>query len=70
MSLKHDCVQRLNSLLESENGQLQSGFSIDIFGKCVVNRIYVSVEKLDKSARKTPPKVVATYCPFCGKELL
>lgn len=63
-----DCVRQVNEKLREHNGRLAVGLGItQTMG--VVARLLLNVEKIDKTKRKAPPSVSATFCPFCGSKL-
>ena len=63
-----DCVIKVNEALKASNGRLAIGIGITP-GLGVVSRLLLSIEKADKSNRKKPPAVSASFCPFCGDKL-
>lgn len=66
MSKPHTCISQINERLKEHNAVMAG--AIDFSGKGR-ELVVLSVEKLDKKARKKPPALFASYCPFCGKEL-
>ena len=58
----HKCIKLLNKKLKETNTQL-SGNLLN------PNHIFVATEKIDNARMKKATRVVATYCPFCGKKL-
>lgn len=65
---KHECFVRINERLAEDNARLAVGFVITE-SMSLQSRLLVATEKIDKSRRKAPPSVVASYCPFCGVKL-
>lgn len=63
-----DCVARMNENLKPHGLRLASCFSIGT-GTAQHRPVLISTEKLaDAGRRKTsPPLVIASFCPFCGK---
>lgn len=60
-----DCMKLVNERLSADNCRLATGFQITK-DMGVQMRLLVATEKIDKTRRKPVPKVVASYCPFCG----
>ena len=61
-----NCIEMTNKSLEEYNTKLD--VTISLFIKAAVRGILVSTTKLDTRKRGEARKVVATYCPFCGKK--
>lgn len=57
-----DCIEVVNERLQAQNGVLVTTFPFN-----APRRIAVAVDKF-KTGRGTraAPRVVATFCPFCG----
>ena len=66
--MTHQCFVKLNERLAEDNARLAMGFMITE-SMSLRSRLLVATEKIDKSKRKAPPSVVASYCPFCGEKL-
>lgn len=62
-----DCRAKMDNELRASNCRVSIGLLI--IGNALVARPVVATEKLDKSKRKPPPQVFASYCPFCGESL-
>ena len=61
-----DCIAKMNEKLQDHNCKVTRAVQItDALG--LVARTVVQTEKLDRTKRKKPPVVMATYCPFCGE---
>lgn len=59
-----ECVKEFDAYLAPHNGKIATGF---LYEKNVLKLTYfVATEKLDTKKRKDIPRVVMTYCPFCG----
>jgi len=67
----HFCVSQINELLKPHNTMLDLSMSLDFDSKPVKTTVstIVATTKIDKTKRKPPKMVVATFCPFCGVEL-
>ena len=66
-----ECVKEMNRLLEEANcnTQIKVPFLIsNDLSSITTQRVSVEVEKADKSVRKRPTGVYASYCPFCGEK--
>jgi hypothetical protein len=63
-----ECIKKMNESLASKNGKISTVFQIN--ANSLAEKISISTEKLDKSKRMLPPKVLASYCPFCGEKLV
>lgn len=58
-----DCIKTTNELLAKEhNGELV----VTLFGN--PQRTSIEVQKLDSKKRVKPPRLIASYCPFCGEK--
>lgn len=64
---KHTCNADIDAKLEPLNGKLARGFFVDD-GKLDPTPVFIEVVKI-QSRGKRPPKVMATFCPFCGRSL-
>lgn len=61
-----NCIETMNKTLEDHNCKITRAVQLtNALG--LVARTVVQTEKLDKTKRKKPPVVMATYCPFCGE---
>lgn len=67
MKKQHTCISEINERLKEHNAILSG--AIDFSGKGR-ELVVLAVEKLDSKVRKKPPVMFASYCPFCGRELL
>lgn len=59
-----NCDKKLDEKLAPLNGRLVRGF-VMAPGKLELSPVFITVEKLIPRGKK-PPRVVASYCPFCG----
>lgn len=64
--MTHNCIKETNELLKEHNGTLATAIDFSGEGR---ELIQISTSKADPKARKKPPSLFATYCPFCGKAL-
>jgi predicted molibdopterin-dependent oxidoreductase YjgC len=64
------CIALVNEKLEAENTRIVTEQTIN-FASMRVSPEYVLIatERIEKGLRKGPAKLVAAYCPFCGKLL-
>ena len=60
--MKCNCLDRVNEKLKKHNARIGQGLTFT--GGVVV---LVAVEKIDKSKRGAAPSIIATCCPWCGK---
>lgn len=67
MKKPHTCIQEINERLREHNTRL--AVAIDLSGKGR-ELVQLATEKIDTKVRKRPPLMFASYCPFCGVELL
>jgi len=60
-----DCIGTVDKLLadQDKNTKLAIGLSL----KGGPSLIMLTTQKVDRSKRKGPVSVYATYCPFCGR---
>lgn len=66
---KHcDCVTMVNEKMAEAGQNQRIVASLGIITRDFVARAVVETEKVDSSRRNRPPRLVATYCPFCGVE--
>ena len=63
-----ECVSKINEKIAPGNARIEQSLVItpDLGLKV---RILIATERIDKTKRKPVPRVVASYCPFCGEEL-
>jgi len=55
-----DCVDQIDAKLADRNTKL----NLEVFSeRCVVESM-----KIDSKKRGAPVRVLASYCPFCGKK--
>lgn len=59
-----NCLDEVNNLLRPENYRV--GFSVSLAGGDT--RVVLDVSKIEPRKGRKPPVLVATFCPFCGKE--
>lgn len=64
---EHNCNAKINAELLKSNGRLARGFYIDK-GKVDLTPPFIEVEKIQSRGKK-PPKLMASFCPFCGRSL-
>ena len=62
-----DCINKMDGLLAEKNIRIARGFQI-IGKKLELSPPFVATEKLNPKIRKSPPTVIANYCPFCGEK--
>lgn len=67
MTKEHTCNAEIDAKLLPLNGRLARGFFIDD-RKLNLTPPFIEVEKIQSRGKK-PPKVMATFCPFCGRSL-
>jgi len=56
-----NCISEVNKMLAERNAQLV----IPIFGP---QRPFVETDKIETKKRGKPPRMFATFCPFCGEK--
>ena len=59
---QHRCFPQIDKKLEEQNARLS-------FNLLNPNHIFIETEKIDAKKRGKPPKMIASYCPFCGEKL-
>ena len=57
-----DCAEKMDEALKPYNGMLVGSLRLNNAPR----RVYIMVEKRDDMSRTKPPRVAASYCPFCG----
>lgn len=63
-----ECVERINGAIKDKNTEISIAFSLD--DKMDLDgSILVATNKIDKSKKGKPIMAVASFCPFCGKNL-
>lgn len=70
---KCDCVARMDESLKPHGLRLASCFSLGASFSTVHHRpVLITTEKLPDAGRRknSPPLVMATFCPFCGKRFV
>lgn len=55
------CFAEVNARLSEHNGEIET----NLFGTPGAV-ILISVVKKDAKVRKKPPRLIASFCPFCG----
>lgn len=61
-----ECVKKINALLLEKNGRIVGAENM-MTGNVSPS---ISIEKIDRSDPKKPPKWIASnFCPFCGVRL-
>lgn len=66
---EHKCVSELNKFLADHNTRLTIGMQLTDNNKRIRERIMIASEKIDTKKRQPALPVLASFCPFCGKEL-
>jgi len=63
------CVASVNKRLAERNTKLAQGFCLteDLSGADLV--LIIATEKANKRDKRRPITVLATFCPFCGKQI-
>ena len=64
-----DCFSNINDKLEPDNLQL-TGYAIVLPDFKVVITIrteWLHKDKAPKGKKNSPPPMIASFCPFCGK---
>lgn len=56
------CITETDKMLVAHNATVVATFGL--FG--APRRVSLEVEKLDSKKRARPPRLIASYCPFCG----
>lgn len=59
-----DCVTATDKMLVEHNATVVT--TLGLFG--APRRVSLEVEKLDSKKRGRPPRLIASYCPFCGEK--
>lgn len=64
-----DCIEEINKNLKekTENTELDIPMIWNLKGIKTQQRVIIATRKRVAKIRKTPIKLFATYCPFCGK---
>ena len=62
-----NCIQNMNDYLAPER-QLSVVFQVTT-GQVLGPLIETEWVNKPKSAKRNPPKLIATYCPFCGERI-
>ena len=67
-----DCIRNLNILLiekEGNNTRISTPIFVNIStGLGSIAQAMIVTEKRDTRNRIKPDKIIASYCPFCGKK--
>lgn len=61
-----NCATEINAELAQRNGRLVNGFSLGK-GEMEFFPVMIEVEKMNTRGKK-PPRVLASFCPFCGEK--
>lgn len=64
-----DCVEAGNKVLAEKNTRIIMGDVIDPRKGTITSRMLVYTAIIDIKRGRTPLKVFATYCPFCGEKI-
>lgn len=59
------CIKKINQQLAEYNTKLGIGIGVTA-DLGMISRLLIVTEKLDKTSKKKPALMSATYCPFCG----
>ena len=62
-----NCILQVNEQLKEHNTQLDTPIWMTPDPRH--SAVFLSTVKLDKSKRGTAKRVIAAYCPFCGKSV-
>lgn len=58
-----DCLATTDKMLAEHNATVVA--TLGLFG--APSRATIELEKRDPKKRGKPPRLIATYCPFCGE---
>jgi len=61
-----ECVKKLDEQLVEHNGRIAMALTMSKDMSRMGERLLVATEKIDTKKRKPIPKLMATFCPFCG----
>lgn len=66
--MKCDCLEKIDKCLKEKNLRL-TGFAFEPHFNVVptFKTERIDPDKVPKGMRKSPPTMLASYCPFCGK---
>lgn len=59
-----DCITATDKLLAEHNATIVA--TLGLFG--APSRVAIECEKRDPKKRGKPPRLIATFCPFCGEK--
>lgn len=62
-----DCIKQVNAELAEFNTEIEVAWTVDFEGKEMPAYVEVRTGKVDSSIRGPAKRVIATYCPFCGR---
>jgi hypothetical protein len=66
---KHcECVENVNEKMAEAGQNQRIAASFGLREGHFVARAVIETERVDSKRRNRPPRLVATYCPFCGQE--
>jgi len=60
-----DCLDRLNDALAEKNTEII--YAIDIRDGALLG-VYLQTEKIDPKKQGRRSKLIASFCPFCGRK--
>lgn len=60
------CIEKVDKALKEQNTRLV----VAIFLDGSPERAIIEVEKIDSKNRTRPKRMIASFCPFCGKKYL
>jgi len=64
-----NCIEKMNAALKEHNGKIAETLLLpEPGGNALRARSLVQTRKLDDTKRKAVPSVIASHCPFCGRE--
>lgn len=64
-----DCTTEVDKQLAERGSNTRLAFAMQVTEDMGLKYcLLVGVEKIDKSKRKPPMLVTATFCPFCGEK--
>lgn len=62
---RHDCIEKANRALAEKNTRIEL-----VFSAVERQRPIIRTVKIDPKKRVGPIMLLATFCPFCGKDVL
>lgn len=62
-----ECIVQMNAALAPRNARLAQSILLRD-GQMIGSPVIIAVEKLNTAKKASLPRLMATYCPFCGQK--